>query len=75
MGRLFALMVRETGGGWNRLARALVLLVLALTGAAVSAQAPVAASPGEDLEIYVSDDGAGRPGLSRFGHNAIGIRE
>lgn len=50
------------------------LMTLALAGT-LTAQGPAANEPGADLEIYVMTMGPGDQVWSRFGHNAIGIRD
>jgi len=71
---------RAIAVGWRSLASGLLaLLVVAGVAAAQSAVTPasagVQAAAGEDLEIYVMTMGPGDQVWSRFGHNAIGIRD
>ncbi len=55
--------------------RACLALSVLVAGPAAGQSAAVSAVPGEDLEIYVMTMGPGDLVWSRFGHNAIGIRD
>ena len=55
--------------------RACVALSALVAGPAAGQSAVASPVPGEDLEIYVMTMGPGDLVWSRFGHNAIGIRD
>lgn len=59
-----------------RFAGTVGLAASCLVAGSVAGQSPAASAvPGEDLEIYVMTMGPGDLVWSRFGHNAIGIRD